>query len=525
MPSPIWEFAVSHRAHQCLSYRAEECCASTENPSWCAGALVCEAAVPYRPRDPEANQIYGVVADHLETFLARQRNRDRPVPGFVEREMRSFLDCGVLARGFLRVHCDTCGQDRVVAFSCKGRGFCGSCGGRRMADTAAHLVDRVLPRVPVRQWVLSLPVDLRYRLAYDATLVRDVLQIFVRSVFASLRRRARRQRGIRNGKCGGVTFVQRFGGALNVNVHFHTLVLDGVYAEDSSGRVRFHRLFPPDDAEVAKVTDRIVRRITRLLERRGLGTQADPEEADPLRRDQPLLADLCGASVSGRIATGARAGNRVSTIGGGVESETLPPPKGPRCATSSGVSLHANVCIPARDRRRLELLCRYAARPAIATERLSLLSDGRVMYELRHRWRDGTTHVVFERLELLEKLAALVPPPRFNLVRYNGVLAPAARRRAEVVQSDAERPHGCESCRRAGYRSARPRNYKWAELLKRVFEVDVLKCDRCGGRMRILAELHSPDAIRSILDCLGLPSRAPPIAPAREEESDYFQWS
>jgi hypothetical protein len=106
----------------------------------------------YRPRNPEENPLYGVVAAHLETFLARQRERDRNVPGFVEREFREFLDCGVLARGFIRLRCGSCGLDRLVPFSCKNRGFCNSCGGRRMADTAAHLVDRVIPRVPVRQW-------------------------------------------------------------------------------------------------------------------------------------------------------------------------------------------------------------------------------------------------------------------------------------------------------------------------------------------------------------------------------------
>ena len=105
------------------------------------------------------------------------------MPGFVERELREFLDCGIMANGFLRLHCDGCGLDRVVPFSCKGRGFCPSCGGRQMADTAAHLVDRVLPRVPVRQWVLSLPFGLRYRLAYDRELTAEVLRIFVRAVF------------------------------------------------------------------------------------------------------------------------------------------------------------------------------------------------------------------------------------------------------------------------------------------------------------------------------------------------------
>jgi hypothetical protein len=144
-----------------------------------------------------------------------QGERDRPVPRFVERELRSFLDCGVLARGFLRVHCDSCGKDRVVAFSCKGRSVCSSCCGRRMVDAAAHLVDRVLPMVPVRQWVLSLPFQLRCRLAYDSRLVRDVLHIFIQEVFSSLQRRARQHCGIRKAKCGGVTFVQRFGGAIN----------------------------------------------------------------------------------------------------------------------------------------------------------------------------------------------------------------------------------------------------------------------------------------------------------------------
>jgi Putative transposase len=300
-----------------------------------------------------------------------------------------------------------------------------------MADTAAHLVDRVLPKAPVRQWVLSLPFTLRYRLAYDARLARDVLSIFVRVVFSSLRRRARDRNGIWGAQCGAVTFVQRFGDALNLNVHFHTLVLDGVYTSDSQQRIRFQVLPPPDNAEVAGVTDRIARRVVRLLERRGLALDRDPDEADPLRRDQPLLAELYGASVHSRIANGPRAGHRVTTLGNAMETPAVM--ASARCASVSGFSVHANVCIPARARRQLEKLCRYAARPPVATERLSRLSDGRLLYGLRHRWRDGTTHVIFEPIELVEKLAALVPPPRFNLVRYHGVLAPRARWRRNVV--------------------------------------------------------------------------------------------
>jgi hypothetical protein len=487
------------------------------------------------------------------------------VPRFVERELRGFLRCGILAHGFVRVHCDDCGLDRVVAFSCKGRGFCPSCGGRRMADTAAHLVDRVLPEVSVRQWVLSLPFALRYRLAYDASLTSAVLGVFLRTVFASLRRRARRRWGVARGQCGAVTFVQRFGDALNLNVHFHSLLLDGVYAPGPDGALRFHPLPPPQDAEIERVVTQVARRVARLLERRGLGPEVDPAEADPLAGAEPLLAQLYGASVAGRVATGRRAGQRVVRVGDYIDPENLPELEGERCASVSGVSLHANVAVPARDRRRLERLCRYVARPPVATERLSRLEDGRLLYRLKHRWRDGTTHVVFEPQELVEKLAALVPPPRFHLVRYHGILGPCASERDRVVpgeagaekrvrtsprKPDGDRPvesrstaagqgherasshdHGTpldqEGNRAAPTPSSlaeplpasdesalRPRRLAWAELLRRVFAVDVLQCPRCGGRMRLLAAIQPPDVTEAILDCLELPSRAPPTAPA-----------
>jgi hypothetical protein len=449
------------------------------------------------------------------------------VPRFVEREFRQYLQCGIFAYGFLRVHCDACGCDRLVPFSCKGRGFCSSCGGRRMADTAAHLVDRVLPEVPVRQWVLSLPFGLRYRLAYDARLTSDVLQRFIRDVFTSLRRRARLAWRIADPRCGAVTFVQRFGGALNVNVHFHALVLDGVH--DPGEGMRFRPLPPPDDEEVARVTRSVARSIARLLARRGFTRDADPATIDPLAGDEPLLASLYAASVRGLIATGHRAGQAVLRFGDHVDIDHLPATATQRCASVDGVSIHANVAVPARDRRRLERLCRYAARPALASERLSRLADGRLVYALKHSWRDGTTHVGFEPLELLEKLAALVPPPRFNLVRYHGVLAPAARHRARVlpragasVPVGGVPPAGLEE-RSIAPSSTRPRNYSWAELMARVFEIDVLECPRCTARpMRILAAIHPPQATRAILDCLGMPSRSPPIALAAHDTVSDF---
>jgi hypothetical protein len=176
-----------------------------------------DAGSPYTPHRPEQTLLHRTIREQLETFLAQSRERGRPVPRFVEQELRAYLRCGILAHGFLRLRCDDCGCDRLVPFSCKRRGFCPACAGRRMADTAAHLVDRVLPEAPIRQWVLTLPFALRYRCAYDTALTKDVLRAFVRSLFTELRRRARRHWGVRASQCGTVTFLQRFGSALNLN--------------------------------------------------------------------------------------------------------------------------------------------------------------------------------------------------------------------------------------------------------------------------------------------------------------------
>jgi transposase-like zinc-binding protein len=148
----------------------------------------------YRPKSPARSALYQIVRDHFETFRAEAaaaHERDG-LPRFTEEEFRSFLRCGLLAGGFARFRCDRCGLDRLVPFSCKGRAVCASCGGRRTSERAAHLVDHVFPAVPVRQWVLSLPYRLRYLLAWDHALCRAVTGVFVRALFGSLRRRARR---------------------------------------------------------------------------------------------------------------------------------------------------------------------------------------------------------------------------------------------------------------------------------------------------------------------------------------------
>ena len=169
--------------------------------------------------------------------------------------------------------------------------------------------------------------------------------------------------------------------------------------------------------------------------------------------------------------------------------------------------------VSARDRNRLEKLCRYVARPPLSNELLIERPDGRMEYRLKRPWRDGTTAVVFKPLELIERLVPLIPPPRTHQVRYHGVLASGSSLRSFVVPRGAPRQHP-RQCR----------NYSWAELMARAFEMDVLECPNCSGPMRLVATIMERDIIRAILRSMGLPADSPPLAPAKPSSQTDFEF-
>src|SRR5215510_8144454 len=187
----------------------------------------------YRPRDAEHTVVHRGVVEHLEAFLAAvaEAGDGAGLPQSVEREFREFLTCGVFEHGGARFRCEGCGREHLVPFSCKGRAWCPSCGGRRMTERAAHLVDAVLQWVRVRQWVLTVPYRLRYQMAWHQGLSRVVLRVYARVLRDGYARGAR-ARGVPGGRTGSVTVMQRAGSGLNTNLHFHTLVLDGVFTEE-----------------------------------------------------------------------------------------------------------------------------------------------------------------------------------------------------------------------------------------------------------------------------------------------------
>jgi len=171
----------------------------------------------YQPRHPEKTALYRIIQQHHHTFQQQiEEETSHTLPKFITQEFDAYLQCGILAHGFLRLACEECRHETLIAFSCKGRGFCPSCGARRMVETAQHLISAVIPHVPVRQWVLSLPILLRYLLAAQPQLLNPLLEIIHRAINSHLLKKA----GLKTteGQSGGVTFIQRFGFALNLNM-------------------------------------------------------------------------------------------------------------------------------------------------------------------------------------------------------------------------------------------------------------------------------------------------------------------
>ena len=390
-----------------------------------------------------------------------------------------------------------------------------------MADTAAHLVEHVLPEQPIRQWVLSFPYPLRFLFATRPAVLSQVLGIVYRAVSTFLVHRAE-LRVHAGARTGAVTLIQRFGSALNLNPHLHMLFVDGVYTFDDE-TPRFHRVAAPTQAELQRLLHAIATRVTRALEKQGLLSR---DEENPSLDIEPAddFEQLLGAAVHYRIATGPHAGRKALTLRTVGPS---PPPDNPCIAQLSGCSLHADTVCEAHVRDSLERLCRYIARPALSNERLSVNDRGQVVYRLKHSFRDGTTHVVLDPIEFIARLAApevplaararSVPRPRAHLTRYHGVFAPNCTHRHRIipnpVHQSAREPH-----------PSRRAPISWMQRLKRVFHIDIEHCGMCGGTLRVIACIETPELIEKILthlaarntDCIDRP-RAPPLHPSQAQ--------
>jgi hypothetical protein len=476
----------------------------------------------YQRHRPEQTDLYQTVAAYWHKFLERAEH-EGGLPDFVKREFEAYLDCGILERGHVTAQCPSCGFEREVAFSCKKRGgICPSCMGRRMNDTAVHLVDHVLPfDTPIRQWVCSMPFSLRYLMGYDKKLCADILSVYASELMHSYKLRAKHLLGLRSvaeAHTGAVTIVQRFDSALRLNVHPHTLVIDGVYVQEGDNdRLVFYPLPAPTHAEVAAVAGRIAERAEAVMRKHGRWVDGDnaDSEPDPLSLEQPVLSACYQGCAQGIDVLSSRAGRpalRLMTTPPVLSTSSEPGP----VAVVRGFNLHAATAVDGCDRDRLERLCQYIGRPPIAQDRLHILDDGKVRYDMKRVWADGTRAIVLDPLDFIARLCALVPPPYFHMVRFHGLLAPNCSLRGQVVPASAPTTNASDTQLPAQLElwdtnadNDRPAKqyacgrHPWAWLLKRVFKEDVTICPKCQGRLRVAEIVTESEAIKRAEQGLG----------------------
>jgi hypothetical protein len=188
------------------------------------------------------------------------------LPKYVENEFRRYLACGIHAHGFARVVCETCGDELLLPFSCKLRAICPCCNTQRMSNTAAHLVDRVIaPDVTLRQWVLTVPFELRLLLAAKPDALSAVGRLFVQEIQRWQRQQAEAL-GFEQAEGAAVSFCQRFGSSLNLNIHWHVIAPDALFVPDAvNERVHTLRHRAPTRLDLEELVTAVAVRAVRWL--------------------------------------------------------------------------------------------------------------------------------------------------------------------------------------------------------------------------------------------------------------------
>ncbi len=389
--------------------------------------------------------------------------------GFVDEQVRRYLACGLCANGFARVQCPDCHEEYLLAFSCKTRELCPSCAARRAAATAVLLREEVLEEVGHAQWVCVMPKMLRPYFLHH----RELLGGLARAAWETVRELMVAATGEEGLRPGMVAVVQTAGDLANWHPHVHALVSRGGWTRDWEWVPVAYV-----DEHAAELLFR--HKVMRLLQDVGLLTE---------ERTELLLS-----------------------------------------WRHTGFSVHNRVRVEPEDGPAVERLARYIMRPPISLERIGWSGDGEVLYQPKggHDGGPGPHRdpaETFDPAEFLARVIMHVPEPRRHLVRYYGAYSNVSRgkrRRQDEAATGAALRDGehAPSARPDRDRSpdARALRRSWAQLIKRVYEVDPLVCPKCGGEMRIIAFIIDHDVVDAILKHLAKSEarspRGPPSAAA-----------
>ena len=409
----------------------------------------CETARRYRVRRPQATPLYRLVEANYDEVKGqwdeRFEERYGYWRGFVDGVVLRYLDCGVFSAGLARVRCGTCHAEYIIACSCRGRGFCPSCGAKRAAAFGALLHDEVLEPVGHAMWTFTIPKMLRRYFLRDRKLLGELCRAAWEAVAELMAAAAGEAEGFSTGM---VAAVQTAGDLLNLHPHVHAIVPRGGWDRDGA--------WVPVPFVDAGAAERLFRhKVLKLLMGEGLVTE---------ERAALLLS----------------------------------------WDHHTGFSVDASVKAEPEDGAGLERMARYILRGPLSLERMEWAGgDAEVLYTPKGKGDGDRVEERLDPLDFLARVIAHVPDPRLHLLRYYGHYSNAARgkrRKGSAValegrpgSSTGDEENGQTPAERQAARRA------WARLIKRVYETDPLVCTKCGGVMKVIAVILDPKVIRKIL--------------------------
>ena len=419
----------------------------------------------YKPRNPKGTGFYSILSEHYDTFLETYNSRFREKYGYfrpvISEAVRKYLDCGILSKGFARVKCADCGEEYLLAFSCKMRYFCPSCHQKRLLILGEFLKKCVLAPVGHRQIVFTIPKMLRPYFMYD----RKLLGKLSRCAYDTLKDLYRKTLKVNNVCPGVVMSIQTFGDLVNFHPHLHAVATEGSF--DAEGNFLSVPRIPPN-----VIQDLFEHKVFTMLRKEGKITE-----------------------------------KTIRLI---------------RSWRYSGFNVDNHVFIKADNAEGLEGLVQYVARAPLSQEKMILDKAGdKVIYRSKLNPSLKRNFQVFDPPEWIAAITSHIPDKGQQMIRYYGYYSNKNRgkRKKEEAEKaaigDKSNPKALNIIEEP---TNTPKEYRrlWAQLILKVYEVDPLVCEKCGGEMRIVSFITVQDVIDKILSHIGIKEEHAHSPPKKE---------